>query len=87
VINRLQAWKFPAGDGGEARGFLERADQAAERHGSRRERALNDLGRAELYRREGEPDGARALVERALATFRELGMTLAAESTARLLKA
>jgi tetratricopeptide (TPR) repeat protein len=76
-----------AGDGGEARGFLERADQAAERHGSRRERALNDLGRAELYRREGEPDGARALVERALATFRELGMTLAAESTARLLKA
>jgi predicted permease len=32
-------------------------------------------------------EAVRALVEQALATFRELGMTLAAESTARLLKA
>jgi class 3 adenylate cyclase/tetratricopeptide (TPR) repeat protein len=75
-----------AGDAGEARGFLDRADEAAERHGSRRERALNDLGRAELFRREGDRDGARELVEKALATFRELGMTEVAESAARLLK-
>jgi tetratricopeptide (TPR) repeat protein len=71
------------GDSAEARVFLDRADQVAERQGSRRERALNDLGRAEIHRREGDRDGARALVDRALAAFRELGMTEVAESTAR----
>jgi tetratricopeptide (TPR) repeat protein len=76
-----------SGDGAEARQLLERAEQAAERHGSRREQALNALARAELLRREGDAAGARAAIEDALATFRELGMQVHAESTARLLKA
>jgi tetratricopeptide (TPR) repeat protein len=75
-----------SGDAAEARGFLERAEEAAERHGSRREQALNALGRAELHRREGDADGARVQLESALAVFRTLGMTPHAESTARLLK-
>lgn len=75
-----------SGDPVEARDFLDRADQAAERHGSRRERALNDLGRAELCRREGDAARARSLVEAALASFRALGMPVHAESTERLLK-
>jgi class 3 adenylate cyclase/tetratricopeptide (TPR) repeat protein len=76
-----------SGDAGEARVLLDRADEVAERHDSRRERALNDLARAELCRREGERDRARALVERALSTFRDLGMAHAADSTARVLSA
>jgi tetratricopeptide (TPR) repeat protein len=75
-----------SGDASEARGFLDRADEAAERHGSRRERALNQLGRADVYRREGHSERARALVEAALETFRALGMTAHAERTARLLR-
>jgi ATP/maltotriose-dependent transcriptional regulator MalT len=74
-----------SGDIAEARRFLERAEQAAERHGSRREQALNALERAELHRHDGDALGARRLVESALATFHEFGMTTHAESTARLL--
>jgi tetratricopeptide (TPR) repeat protein len=76
-----------SGDAAEAREQIDRADRAAERHGSRREQALNDLGRAEIHRREGDAERARALVQSALETFRALGMTAHAESTERLLRA
>lgn len=75
-----------SGEAAEARRHLERAEQAAVRHGSRREQALNALARAELLRREGDAAGGRAAIEAALATFRGLGMAVHAESAARLLK-
>jgi class 3 adenylate cyclase/tetratricopeptide (TPR) repeat protein len=76
-----------AGDGAEARLFLARADQAAERHDCRREKALNDLERAESHRRDGDRESAHSLVESALETFRAFGMTTHAESATALLKA
>jgi class 3 adenylate cyclase/tetratricopeptide (TPR) repeat protein len=76
-----------SGDTEEASRSFDRADQVAEKHGSRRERVLNDLARAELLRSESDPDGARTLVERSVAALREFGMTHAAESAARQLKA
>jgi class 3 adenylate cyclase/tetratricopeptide (TPR) repeat protein len=74
------------GDSAEARLFLERAEEAAERHGSRREQVLNALERAQIQRSEGDADGAQALAESALATFHEFGMSAHAESTARLFR-
>ncbi len=76
-----------AGDAAVAHELLERADQAAERHGSRRERALNALVRAEVLRRQGEPERARTHLTEALEIFRALGMAARVESTERELRA
>jgi len=69
------------GEGGavEAERCLDRAEDVAQSHGSRRETALTRLERAELRRRNGDAEGARSLAEDALAAFRVLGMEAHAE--------
>ena len=74
------------GSSAEAERHLDRAEEVALSHGSRRESALTRLDRAELRRREGDPTSAQALAKDALATFRTLDMDAHAERTERWLR-
>jgi tetratricopeptide (TPR) repeat protein len=75
------------GSSGEAAAHLDRADEIAAAHGSRRELALNAFERGELCQRAGDPAGARTHAERALESFRQLGMATHAERIESWLRA
>jgi tetratricopeptide (TPR) repeat protein len=76
----------PRPDPDAATEHLSRADQAANRAGVEREKAITDYWRAELWRDLGDTLGARAACEPALPVFERMGMAWHLDRTTALLK-
>ncbi len=76
----------PRPDSYAASEHLSRADQAANRAGVEREKAITGYWRAELWRGLGDIEGARAACEPALPVFARLGMAWYVDRTTALLE-
>jgi class 3 adenylate cyclase len=85
VGSRALAWAhMDAGDAAQAMRWWQRAERSAQRRGSVREQALNQLCLARLLRRQGRPGDSRVAAGSAAAALQALGMVWHAGQAAAL---